>query len=91
MFVVLLELRCSISTRLFDSIPIFWNHTDTNEILTLRKTFASTIDEKLSKSFKFQPLILKVLKRGPYLFVLYFHIIPSVHAYICILVDDSEK
>ena len=35
MFVVLLELRCSISTRLFDSIPIFWNHTDTNEILTL--------------------------------------------------------
>ena len=38
MFVVSLELRCSISTRLFDSIPIFWNHTDTNEILTLAYT-----------------------------------------------------
>ena len=65
MFVVFLELRCSISTRLFDSIPIFWNHTDTNEILTLAY--------------------------GPYLFVLYFHIIPSVHAYIRIIVNDSEK
>ena len=35
MFVVFVELGCSISTLFFDSIQIFWYHIDTNRDLTL--------------------------------------------------------
>ena len=72
MFVVFLELRCSISLRFFYSIQIFWYHIDTN------------------KSSNFNHLNESIEKK-PYIFVLYFHLILSLHAYIRLIVDDSEK